>query len=131
MMPAEIIERASNGNPQAKTLCWAYLNFCWTVDALYDRDEECSSERVACAVANFIAELTANPFYLANAAPLLAVMQLGVSAWADSEREEMKRAKPFLKAQYHDFLWLVARLTGGWDHMRNLQTSAREYEMAN
>ncbi len=128
MTPEEIISRASGENQHAKRLCWAYVDFCWTVDALYDRDEACPAERVATAIANLLAEVTANPFYLEHANAFLTVMQLGAAAWADSEREEMKRAKPFLKAQYHDFIWLVARLTGGWEHMRNLQQVAREYE---
>jgi hypothetical protein len=127
-----ILTEASNGNLAALDFLKAFARRAHWVDDLCDRDQ-CwdgpwyAPEKFAQEEADWLTVLTGNPFFLAHRAQLVPSMVLALSAWADSHKFSAGQ-ESVLKGQWHEVVWLVAWLTGGWEAMRQACAN-REYSV--
>lgn len=127
MTAAEMVKQAANGNANAENFALAWINFCHCIDDLIDDDRLVSSEAVAAILVTFMVELSGNPFYQANKPMLLGIMVQSINSWLDSNTEAgIKRA--VLAGMYHEVIYHIAFLTGGWTKLRTLTSSEREYK---
>ena len=128
MTPEQIITSASNGNAEALSFLRCYVIRAHLLDDLIDRDQPVLDEMLAKSEAEWIQQLTGNPFVLQHSARLVPVLLLGLNAWVDSNRIDSGAVRDVLKGQWHEVVHLVALLTGGWDALRKLTAGGREFD---
>lgn len=122
-----ILAAAANGNGEALRFLVAYARRAHWVDDLRDEEERPTPDRLAVEEADWLLTLSGNPFFLAHRAQLVPVMLLGLNAWVDSHvRPDHER--DVVKGFWHETVWLVAWLTGGWSHLREVTGKYREYD---
>jgi len=132
MTREEIIKRASGGSTEAHRFLTAYARRAHWLDDLIDQDKADTitgpqAERLAEEEAHWITEIATNAFFQSHRDRLLPVMLLGLNAWVDSEKcHGGQRAG--LKGLWHETVYAVAMLTGGWPALRSLTSTAREYD---
>lgn len=130
----EILQAASNGNAAALEFLRAFATRAHWVDDLYDEILTHRELAVMAAMeSEWLLTLSGNPFFLANRAALVPAMLLALNAWVDSEDiRGAKRGSPdfadVVKGQWHEVVWLVAWLTGGWRKMREVSGKYRSYD---
>ena len=148
----EILKAAAHGNAAAQDFLRAFATRAHWVDDLADGDSNPtdSSSPTAPPTASKLAEMegewlltiSGNPFFLANRAALVPAMLLALNAWVDSEAmpthdvgygghvpsKEKLGAQAAVKGQWHEVVWLVAWLTGGWQHLRATSREFRAYD---
>ena len=135
----EILTAAANGNAAALEFLRAFARRAHWVDDL--RDEPLAHtchDTIAEMEAEWLLVLTANPFLLANKASLVPAMVLALNAWIDSENWQKPVDGPeqvrhraqvsVIKGQWHEVVWLVAWLTGGWEKMHDVSAKYRSYD---
>jgi hypothetical protein len=130
MTAQDICTKASKGNPDALRFCAAWCQFCRVVDDWADRDRERTLEDVCARLMTFVIEVAGNPFFCAHKAQLIGLMIQSVNAWLDSENSAGAK-RDVLKGFYHEVVYHVAFITGGWEALRELTAQAREYKEGN
>lgn len=130
MKPEAIIELAANGNEAARAFALAWWELCRMVDDVFDQDRNVTDERLAVVQVRFFTEQAGNPFYLEHRAMLLGVMVLAFNAWLDANRLVGER-RAVLSGMYHEVIYLVAYITGGWGHLRKVTGECRAYKEVN
>lgn len=155
MSPEQICRMAASGNKDAERFCVAWLEFCHLVDDCADRDKPIDDNRLARVFTNYTLELCGNPFFQAHKGQLVSLMVQGANAWVDSNRatypksweetepgvmsgtysDEEKQLLPQRQAQrdvlkgfYHEVIFHVAFICGGWPHLRRVTSECREYD---
>ena len=127
MTANEIIKLAANGNAEAEAFARAWVQHCQMLDNLYDRDKLVTDDWIAGCTIQFITEQAGNKFYLEHRAMFYGLMVLAFNAWVDANRKTgIERA--VLSGMYHEVVYLVAYLTGGWQHLRHVTSECREYK---
>lgn len=128
----EILMAASNGNLQALEFLRVFARRAHWVDDVHDKQGKDPSAVIASAEAEWLLCLTSNTFFLAHRAQLVPAMILGLNAWVDSnaiQMDEKPVVRDVVKGQWHEVVWLVAWLTGGWDKMRAVSSQFRAYDI--
>src|SRR5215471_3502769 len=123
----EILKLASNGNGEALAFLKAYVARAHFADDLVDKPGPPPVQVVCLQEADWVLAL-ASPWFQVHRAPLVPVMLLGLKVWEDSHNPKFESAAHVLKAGWHDVVWAVALLTGGWGHLRECVGEFREYE---
>lgn len=123
----EICRMAAKGCVDAERFCVAWVDFAHLMDDCADRDKSTGPDRIASTLAAFILELSGNPFFLANKAMLLGLMIQSAQAWADSDKRQPEE-RDVLKGMYHEVVFHVAFLVGGWNHLQHVTSECREYQ---
>ena len=127
MKPDEIIKMAANGNQQAEDFARAWYAFCRLTDDNYDKDIIVTDDRMAVVCVQFMTEMCGNEFFIQHRAMFYGVMVASFNAWLDSNRKDgIERS--VLSGMYHEVVYLVAFMTGGWQHMRHVSSECREYK---
>jgi hypothetical protein len=130
----QIIELAAGGNEDAQRLLTVFVGFAHTLDDVVDGDRAVPDDELLQGVLNWTCEAASNPFFQQHRAALLPVILLAVNSWLDANRwaraedPRQRLAADVLKGQYHEVVYLVAFLTGGWRALRALTAAAREYD---
>lgn len=127
-----ILVAASNGNAQALEFLRVFARRAHWVDDLADgdrsdRDGKFAVYRLAEMEAEWLICVSSNPFFLAHRAQLVPAMVLALNAWVDSDAH-MGRVRDVVKGQWHEVVWLVAWLTGGWNKLRDTSSKFRAYD---
>jgi hypothetical protein len=124
----EILTEAANGNVEALNFLRAFARRAHWVDDLADQDKSTDNPiALAQEEANWLLCLSSNAFFLAHRAQLVPAMILALNTWCDSHKFPAQQ-RDILKAQWHEVVWLVAWLTGGWNALRMVTTSHREFD---
>lgn len=130
----EILMAAANGNAQALEFLRVFARRAHWVDDLRDGDKldaeaKYSTHEIAEEEANWLIMLSGNPFFLTHRAQLVPAMVLALNAWIDSDYiAERPDAQAVLKGQWHEVVWLVAWLTGGWKNLREATSRHRSFD---
>lgn len=125
----EICRMAAGDNADALRFCETWVAFCHALDDCVDRDKPHSANVVAWPFVQMICELSGNPFYLQHKPMLLAVIVQGANAWVDSESGGFTPAvRDTLKGMWHEVIYHTAFLTGGWERLRMVTSTCREYD---
>lgn len=135
-MNDEELARICQDNRDAIRLCQAWIAHCHFLDDVIDGDhpENLTDEKVIGSSLSWFLETQQNPFWRQHAARLLVVVEIAYSAWIDantmerSDQPEEVVGADVLKGFYHEFVYAVARIIGGWDHMRDVAKRARGYD---
>lgn len=127
MTPEEICKMAANGDSFAERYCASWVAVCHAFDHCFDRDHPPDDNALAAAFAGYILELAGNPFFQVNKASLIGLMVQSLRAWADSNRLTGD-ARHVLAGMYHEVVYHVAFIKGGWKHMSNVTAECREYK---
>lgn len=127
MTASEIISMAAAGNDEAERFCLAWVAHCQMFDDTFDRDRPVTDERMGELSALYLAELSGNQFYFQHKPMLFGLMITSINAWIDSNhRSGVERA--VLSGQYHEVVYAVAYIVGGWSHLRRVTSETREYK---
>lgn len=129
MTPEQLIQLAARDNEPARDFARAWWNTCRLVDDLYDRDRIRTDDQIAGIMVQFITELAGNKFWLEHRAMLYGIMVVSFNAWVDSNRREGVE-RHVLGGMYHEVVYAVAFITGGWGHLRHVTAECREYKTA-
>jgi hypothetical protein len=123
----QIIALASSGNGAAADFLRAWYRFCHLLDDLIDRDTPAplTANTVAASMVSLIGVLSFNPFYQMNKSQLWGLVVQAANAWVDSE--EGAQPKDVLKGMWHEVVFHVAFITGGWTALRGV-SALREYD---
>ncbi len=137
----EIVKAAAGGNADAEAFLHGFVRRAHWVDDIADGEARHGPERtdaefglhplgtdLARMEAEWLMLLSANPFFLAHRAQLVPVMMLALNAWADSEQRGGNE-RFILKGLWHEVVYCVAWLTGGWPRLKQVTSDFREYDM--
>ena len=133
-MSNDEIELVTRGNAAAADFLRVFVAHCHMLDDIVDDDRFCDDERMIASETEWLLALTGNPFFLQHRALLVPLIIQSYNAWLDSNdwalsSDSYKRlAADVLKGFYHEVVWQVAFLCGGWPHLRAVTTRAREYD---
>ena len=128
MSPEQIITMAANGNPDAEAFARAWVAHCHLMDDAFDRDKPVTDERMGEVFAGLLVELSGSEFYRTHKPMLFSLMIVSVNAWIDAnKRTGPERA--VLAGMYHEVIYCVAYICGGWRHLRHVSSECREYKM--
>ena len=140
MTSDEIATFVCKGNKDAERFCKTFVAYCHLLDDCVDRDKPCDAERVARESIEFIVELSVNPFFQAHKAQLIGLIIQGFRAWADSNAPkynptefkdgtlERLYERDVIKGFYHEAVYHVAAILGGWEHLRKVTELCRSYD---
>ncbi len=127
MTSEQIIKMAANGNQQAEDFARAWVNYCHMLDNAYDRDTLQTDDAIAKISVQWMTELCGNDWFMQHRAMLFGTMVVSFNAWVDSNRKTGVE-RHVLAGMYHEVVYLVAFLTGGWAHLRHVTSECREYK---
>lgn len=147
----EILTAAANGNAAALEFLVAFARRAHWLDDISDQKGKASATdpmgmiyypaSIAAKEAEWLMVIGTNQFFLANRASLLPAMRLALRAWADSDTMSFDRRhnRPadaqacliadVVKGQWHEVVWLVADLCGGWFHLEKITAQYRKYDV--
>lgn len=140
MTGEQICKMVSHGNADALRFCLAWHEFAHLIDDCADKDKPVDDNRLARISVNYTLELCGNPFFQTHKAQLVSLMVVGFNSWVDSnrmnngeecpawKRRQMNAQRDVLKGHYHEVLYYVAMITGGWEALRALTSEVREYD---
>lgn len=139
----EILTAAANGNASALEFLRVFARRAHWVDDVVDGDGKGDirdplrgrpfADSMAAYECEWLLTLSGNPFFLAHRAQLVPAMVLALNAWVDSNRSQGtgdrdQVVRDVVKGQWHEVVWLVAWLTGGWTTMREVSGKYRDYD---
>ena len=122
------------GNAAAARFCHVFVSHCHCIDDIVDGDKEADAERIIHNMVALLLEMNQNPFYVKNSNYLLPLILHGYNSWLDSNDWEMSKkdheviAADVLKGYYHEVVFGVIYLCGGWEHLRNVTSEHRSYD---
>ncbi len=122
-----ILQAAANGNAGALEFLRCFARRAHWVDDIADAICERPAYKVAEMEAEWLLCLASNPFFLAHRAQLVPAMVLALNAWVDSDNQK-PMVRDVVKGQWHEVVWLVAWLTGGWNKLRATSSQFRAYD---
>lgn len=127
MKSTEIIAMAANGNADAEAFLCSWVAHCRMMDDAFDRDRPVTDERMGEVFTGLMSELSGSQFYQVHKPMLFALMVVSINAWIDAnKRSGAERA--VLAGMYHEVVYLVAFIVGGWRHLRHVSSECREYK---
>ena len=128
MNRTEIIAKAAAGRPDALEFLQVYTDRAHLIDDIVDKDREVTAEALAESEMRWMFTLSKNPFFLAHKDKLLPLMASGMNAWLDSNGMEDGPAKDVVKGTWHEVVWQVALICGGWRYMRAVSGQCRDWD---
>ena len=114
-----LIERASNGDPDARDFLTTLIHVAHVWDDLIDGDKIVVPEQIHCAFEAALLWLPRNPFYQRHAGELNVLLQNSIRNWQLANEIERSRqiglypASFVLRSSYADIVAQVAYITGG------------------
>jgi hypothetical protein len=127
----EAIRLASNGNTDAWNYLWIIARALRVIDDLVDEPEKVGVQQKYKLANLLLVDLPSNAFFDQHKPSLLAMHLTAINAWIDSNdwMEKDKTRKTYalvIRDQITELVMLVAYLTGGNQHMRNVSLKIRE-----
>lgn len=125
-------QKACLGNTQALLFLASVMDAVEVWDDLIDKDKAVLDQDINRVFINLMFWLPQNAFFDANKSYLLPLIMTCINAWMDSNQLAQSKDTQKLNTAWHlkqmgvELYGAVAFLTGGFDHMRNVSTEARE-----
>lgn len=132
MTREEIIRQSANGNVAAEVFLRSFLTWAHWLDDVVDEPKTHAAftpETAARIEADWMLQLTSNPFFLAHKERLLPLVLIGLNAWVDANAMPAGTIQDVVKGIYHEVGAITAYLTGGWAHLRATTSQCREYDL--
>lgn len=129
-----VAEKACCGNKDAANFCLWFVEWCHWIDDLIDKDKLWLPADTVRVNLEALLAFTDNPFFQAHKQALMPIIVSAFAAFADSVKWEKResvfdrRAADILKSYYHEVIWQVAFICGGWEHMRTVTAERRIFD---
>jgi hypothetical protein len=127
----EAVALASNGNQDAWNYLFIIAKALRIIDDLVDEPEKVTVEDKYKLAELLLVALPSNPFFVAHRQSLVPLHLTSVNAWIDSndwmEKDEARKIYALvIRDQITELVILVAYLTSGNEHMRNISLKVRD-----
>src|SRR5690349_6944556 len=119
-MTREEAIKVTNGNELAADFVVAFVAYCHLLDDVVDQDKPTPDTRLIKESLTFIESLLVNPWVKERQALLWPLIVTSFNAWLDANEwerngtDEKKRDADVVKGVYHEVVWFVSYLCGGW-----------------
>lgn len=129
--------RLTHSNESAWQFVELFAERSHQLDDIIDGDKELTDEQLIEAELAWMLALSKNPFYTAHQGFLMPLLIMSCNAWLDANKWEksenqVKRVhSDVLKSYYHEVMFSVVYLCGGWKALREFTTLHREYQKDN
>jgi hypothetical protein len=129
--------RLTHNNEQAWLFVETFATRAHDLDDLIDGDKQVNDEDLIKAEMDWMVALSSNQFYKAHQSFLMPLLIMACNTWLDANKWEkdddpVKRThSDVLKSQYHEVIFAVVYLCGGWNAMREFTKLHREYQKEN
>jgi len=133
-MTQEEAKLVTKGNELAERFVIAFVAYCHMLDDVIDKDNPIDDERLIAENIRFLNEMLINPWVRENQALLWPLIITSFNSWLDAndwefnDLKEKRRDADVIKGMYHEVVWFVAYLCGGWEHLRTITSKYREYD---
>ena len=131
----DIIKAVCADNVDAAKFCSALVEWLHCIDDVADKDNpSLTSADLVRINLNMLEELSNNPFYQTNKVNLTTLLTQAFRAWSDSvdwqTRPDVRdrRAADVFKSLYHETIFHVAYLVGGWGHLSDITARYRHVD---
>lgn len=124
----------ANGNELAADFVYAFVGYCHLLDDIIDKDKPVDDERLIRENIVFLEAVIVNPWARERMTLFWPLLVTSFNAWLDSNKWEkegtldQQRDADVVKGIYHEIVFWVAYLTGGWEHLRKVSSENREYD---
>lgn len=126
----------TKGNEFAARFLESFAAFCHIIDDVVDGDkqEEVTDKRLVWVLVGFYEEVALNPWAKEFAPVLWPVIVSSANTWVfsneckESKEKHIQIAGDVLKSQWHDVVWMVARICGGREHMDEVMKKQRGFD---
>jgi hypothetical protein len=133
MMSHEQFLEVACGDQNAANFLAAFQDKAHLLDDVVDHDDRSEADHAKIEL-NWVLTLAQNPFVRQYADRIVPVLALGLNAWLDSNqmrrstKKQDRMASDVVKGYYHEVIYLVALICGGYDHMRAMSWKFRSYD---
>jgi hypothetical protein len=122
-----------NGDEHALDFVWRCWNFFHLMDDLVDRDKDVQIAEASRELFMFTQTIALNPFFQNYKYQLLPFILNACNGWIVGESfangsDSEKRVSPAIKCSDFNLYSYVGFLTGGWSHMRDVDSKFRTYD---
>lgn len=131
------LNELTKGNVYAANFIVAYVAFCHLIDDLWDKDKEVTDKRMVTELMLFLEQIVMNPWVREHIQNIWPLIVAGANSWLDSnkwqqaEDSRKRMASDVIKGQYHEVIWFVAFLCGGFQHQQEITSRFRDYDYDN
>jgi hypothetical protein len=129
--------RLTHDNNQAWLFVELFAERSHQLDDLIDGDKKVTDEELIEAELAWMLALSSNTFYKAHQSFLMPILIMGCNSWLDANRwetsdDEVKRThSDVIKSYYHEVVFAVVYICGGWKALREFTSKHREYQTDN
>lgn len=129
--------RLTHNNEKAWQFVELFARRAHDLDDMIDDNKVMSDEEMIQAELNWMMALSTNSFYQAHSNFLMPLLIMSCNAWLDANKWEKsdvavkKVHSDVLKSFYHEVIFAVVYLCGGWNAMREFTQLHREYQTDN
>lgn len=129
--------RLTGNNQSAWDFVDVFARRSHLIDDIIDGDADVSDEEIIKSEIEWMATLSRNPFYMAHSNYLMPLIISGATSWLDANEWEqsedpVKRThSDVIKSTYHEVIFGVVYLCGGWNALREFTQLHREYQKDN
>lgn len=127
-------EEVCKGDKSATQFCLIFVQWCHWIDDLIDKDKLWLPQDTVRINLEALLLFSENEFFQRHKVKLMPMIISSFAAFADSnkwekrEKVQDRRAADILKSYYHEVVWQVAYLCGGWEHMRAVTARFRIFD---
>lgn len=131
---AELVKFVCKGDAAAMRFCEAFVAWCHWIDDLIDKDKLWLPAAVTRVNLDMLLAFSDNIFFQRHKTSLMPLIVQSFRAFADSceweKREDVRdrRSADILKSNYHEVIWHVAFILGGWEHMQQVTARCRKWD---
>lgn len=125
--------QVTRGHEQAALFLVDYIAYCHLLDDVIDKDKPVTDVRLVQESLALIGHFALNSWVQTNMYRLYPLMVSGFNAWLDanemewSQDEKIRLSSDTVKGIYHEIVYVVAYLVGGFEHMRVI-SKQRSYD---
>jgi hypothetical protein len=130
----EVLACVCAGNKEAFVFCETLVGWLHWIDDMADRDRTWQPSDTVRINLAALATFAANPFFQKHRTALMSLLTQAFCGWLDGEQwakranVRERRAADVIKSTYHEVIWHVAYLVGGWNHLRHVTATCRAYD---
>lgn len=130
----DIIQLAGGNNEEAKAFCRSFVNWVHWIDDVLDKDVLWLPRDVVRVNLEMVLAFSDNSFFQSYKHQLMPLVLQASRAfgdslkWARRESARDRQSSDVLKSFYHEVVWHVAYIVGGWNHLKAVTEQCREID---
>lgn len=128
---------ATRNNEEAWKFVELFCDRSHMIDDIIDGEKPMTDEQIISRELAWMMSIGTNGFWQAHSGFLLPLVIMGCNAWLDANRWEksddpVKRChSDVVKSLYHEVVFAVVYICGGWENLRKFTAKHREYQKDN